>query len=75
MTNEKKPILLPLHPKELSDEEFSTYEAEFEITPLDSKSPYERCADEIVYLLNASKVDAIVFEDLDRFDSMAILRE
>lgn len=48
------------------------FEAEFEITPLDSKSPYERCADEIVYLLNASKVNAVVFEDLDRFDSMAI---
>lgn len=48
------------------------FEAEFEITPLDSKSPYERCADEIVYLLNASKVDAVVFEDLDRFDSMAV---
>lgn len=30
MTNEKKPLLLPLHPKELSDEEFSAYEAEFE---------------------------------------------
>lgn len=30
MTNEEKPILLPLHPKELSDEEFSAYEAEFE---------------------------------------------
>ncbi len=30
MTNEEKPILLPLHPKELSDEEFSVYEAEFE---------------------------------------------
>lgn len=48
------------------------FEAEFEITPSDSKSPYERCADEIVYLLNASKVNAVVFEDLDRFDSMAI---
>ena len=48
------------------------FEAEFEITPPDSKSPYERCADEIVYLLNASKVDAVIFEDLDRFDSMAI---
>lgn len=48
------------------------FEAEFEITPLDSKSPYERCADEIVYLINASKVNAVVFEDLDRFDSMAI---
>lgn len=48
------------------------FEAEFEITPLDSKSPYERYADEIVYLLNASKVNAVVFEDLDRFDSMAI---
>lgn len=30
LTNEEKPILLPLHPKELSDEEFSVYEAEFE---------------------------------------------
>ena len=48
------------------------FEAEFEIAPPDSKSPYERCADEIVYLLNASKVDAVIFEDLDRFDSMAI---
>jgi hypothetical protein len=51
---------------------FKIFEAEFEITPSDSKSPYERCADEIVYLLNASKVNAVVFEDLDRFDSMAI---
>ena len=48
------------------------FEAEFEITPPGSKSPYERCADEIVYLLNASKVDAVIFEDLDRFDSTAI---
>lgn len=48
------------------------FEAEFEITPSDSESPYERCADEIVYLLNASKVNAVVFEDLDRFDSMTI---
>lgn len=30
MTDKKKPILLLLHPKELSDEEFSAYEAEFE---------------------------------------------
>jgi len=30
LTNEKKSLLLPLHPKELSDEEFSAYEAEFE---------------------------------------------
>lgn len=51
------------------------FEAEFEITPSDSKSPYERCADEIVYLLNASKVDAVIFEDLDRFDSMAIFEK
>lgn len=51
------------------------FEAEFEITPPGSKSPYERCADEIVYLLNASKVDAVVFEDLDRFDSMAIFEK
>lgn len=51
------------------------FEAEFEITPSDSKSPYERYADEIMYLLNASKVDAVVFEDLDRFDSMAIFEK
>ena len=51
------------------------FEAEFEITPSDSNSPYERCADEIVYLLNASKVDAVIFEDLDRFDSMAIFEK
>lgn len=48
------------------------FEAELEITPSDSASPYERCVDEIVYLLNMSKVDAVVFEDLDRFDSVAI---
>lgn len=51
------------------------FEAEFEITPSDSKSPYERYADEIMYLLNASKVDAVIFEDLDRFDSMAIFEK
>lgn len=51
------------------------FEAELEITPSSSMSPYERCVDEIVYLLNASKVDAVVFEDLDRFDSMAIFEK
>lgn len=48
------------------------FEAEFDVAPSDSDSPYERSADEIVYLLNASKVDAVIFEDLDRFDSLAI---
>lgn len=51
------------------------FEAEFEITPSDSESPYERCADEIVYLLNASKINAVIFEDLDRFDSVAIFEK
>lgn len=48
------------------------FEAELEVNPSDSASPYERCADEIVYLLNTSDVDIVVFEDLDRFDSVTI---
>lgn len=31
--------------------------------------------DEIVYLLNASKIDAVVFEDMDRFDSIDIFEK
>lgn len=50
-------------------------EAELEITPSESASPYERCVDEIVYLLNASKINAVVFEDLDRFESIDIFEK
>lgn len=49
------------------------FDAELEIASSGTTSPYERCADEIVYLLNASEIDAVVFEDLDRFDSIFIL--
>lgn len=52
------------------------FDAELEITPKDSNSsPYERCVDEIVYLLNASEIDAVVFEDMDRFDSIDIFEK
>lgn len=51
------------------------FEAELEVTPSGSTSPYDRCVDEIVYLLNASHVNAIVFEDLDRFDSISIFEK
>lgn len=51
------------------------FEAELEVTPSDSTSPYERCVDEIVYLLNASEIDAVVFEDLDRFNSIDIFEK
>lgn len=51
------------------------FDAELEITSSDSASPYERCADEIVYLLNASEIDAVVFEDLDRFNSIGIFEK
>lgn len=51
------------------------FEAELEVTPSGSVSPFERCVDEIVYLLNASEMDAIVFEDLDRFNSIGIFEK
>lgn len=52
------------------------FDAELEITPKDpNASPYERCVDEIVYLLNASEIDAVVFEDMDRFDSIDIFEK
>lgn len=51
------------------------FEAELEVTPSGSVSPFERCVDEIVYLLNASEMDAIVFEDLDRFNSIDIFEK
>lgn len=51
------------------------FETELEITPSDSKSPYEHCVDEVVYLLNASKVDVVVLEDLDRFGSIEIFEK
>lgn len=51
------------------------FESELEITPLNSTSPFERCVEEVVYLLNASEIDAVVFEDLDRFNSIDIFEK
>lgn len=50
-------------------------EMELETTPPDSTSLDKRHVDEIASLLNASKIDAVIFEDLDRFDSTAILEK
>lgn len=50
-------------------------DAELEIQSSHNDSPYDRCADEIVYMLNAAKIDVVVFEDLDRFGSISIFQK
>lgn len=37
-----------------------------------SASPFDRCQADIVYLLNSAKVDAVVFEDLDRYGATPV---
>lgn len=41
----------------------------------ENQTPYERCVDELVYLLNASGKDVVVFEDLDRFNNLSIFQK
>lgn len=50
-------------------------DAELEIQSSHNDSPYDRCADEIVYMLNAAEIDVVVFEDLDRFGSISIFQK
>lgn len=54
---------------------FKFMDAELRIEGDDERSPYERCVNEMVYVLNSTNVDAIVFEDLDRFDSLSIFQK
>lgn len=53
---------------------FKFLNTEINIQP-ENQTPYERCIDELVYLLKAAKVDAVVFEDLDRFDNLPIFQK
>lgn len=50
-------------------------DTELETQSSHNDSPYDRCADEIVYMLNAAKIDVVVFEDLDRFDTISIFQK
>lgn len=54
---------------------FKFMDAELHIEGEDERSPYERCVDEMAYVLNSTSVDVIVFEDLDRFDSLSIFQK
>lgn len=42
------------------------------IADSDSASPFDRCQADIVYLLNSAKIDAVVFEDLDRYGAISV---
>lgn len=53
---------------------FKFLNTEINIQP-ENQTPYERCIDELVYLLKAAKVDVVVFEDLDRFDNLPIFQK
>lgn len=47
------------------------FNAEIELVgDSDSASPFDKCQADIVYLLNSAKVDAVVFEDLDRYGAI-----
>lgn len=41
----------------------------------ENQTPYDRCIDELVYLLNSSEIDAVIFEDLDRFNNLSIFQK
>lgn len=49
------------------------FNAEIElIGDSDSASPFDKCQADIVYLLNSAEVDAVVFEDLDRYGATPV---
>ena len=49
--------------------------AELEVTDKGEDSAFNRLMDDLLYLLNASGCDAVVFEDLDRFGSIGIFEK
>lgn len=49
--------------------------AELEMPAIPDDSVFDRCMDDILYALNASNCDVIVFEDLDRFDSITVFEK
>lgn len=53
---------------------FKFLNTEINIQP-ENQTPYERCIDELVYLLKAAEVDVVVFEDLDRFNNLSIFQK
>lgn len=52
---------------------FKWHDTEIELFEGERKSPLEEYTDEIVYLLSNSGFDIVVFEDLDRFNSVGML--
>lgn len=50
----------------------SIFDASLELFPKENDSIFDKYKDEIIYILENSKADVIVFEDIDRFDSIEI---
>ena len=48
------------------------FNTEIELFEESRSSPLEEYADDVVYVLLNSNIDVVVFEDLDRFDSIGI---
>ena len=47
-------------------------DAEVEFAGGDSASPFDKCLADVIYLLNSSEVDVVVFEDLDRHGALSV---
>lgn len=54
---------------------FKFMDAELELFPSTGNLGFNACMDDLVYLLSCSDKTAIVFEDLDRFDSIDLLEK